>query len=216
MDALETLTAVTTEQWDAIRAELEKLLKIKQKAGESLPDYAVRLAKAGIDPKKVSDDDWNTLDEDTTQKWLNGASIALEKGEQIALPPGSYDAATETSESAAAPPAKKSGGKKAPAAKKAAAEPPAKKAAATKALAKKAAKAPAKEKGRGRPTLFSENDVIKVNQATPFRAGTASATGYAKIKDGMTVKKAIAAGAPRRLIRWANICEYITVAPPSA
>lgn len=212
----EALTAVTAEQWAVILPDLEKLLKTKQKAGEDLSAYALRLVKMASDEKKVSDDDWETL-EDVTQMWVNGSKVADEKGEPPLLPPGVVgapaDAASGETEPAEATkaPAKTANGSKAPAKKAVAKKVPAKKAAAKKAAAKKT---PAKsgEKSRGRPTLFSDADKITIKQKEPFRAGSASAIGFAKMKTGMTVEKAIEAGTPRRLIRWSKICDYIEVA----
>lgn len=214
------LTEVTAKQWGAIRADLEKLLSAEQKDGEPLADYARRLARAASDPKKITDDAWETLD-DLTQKWVNGANSLDEKGEPVPLPPGSETSAPPAAGEGApagdtAAPAAKAPKRKAPAAKPA--REPEKKAPAKKVPAKKkvpekkpAAKQAPAEKSRGRPTLFQDTDVIHIKKKEPFRAGTASAIGFSKIRDGATVAKAVTAGTPRRLIRWAKICEYIDV-----
>lgn len=212
------LTEVTAEQFATVREELEALLKTKQKKGEDLPEYAARLAKMAADPKKVSDDDWEGLSETPTQKWVNGANVALEAREQVPLPPGTDDGdegddVDEAEEAAAKEAAKAPRTTRGRSAKKQ--ETPAKKA---KAAAPKKQKTPAKKavaggKPRGRPRLFSDDDIITVKEKEPFRAGTMSAKGFALLKTGMTVKKAVAAGTTRRLIRWANICDYIDVAP---
>lgn len=230
--AEQEITSITAEQWTGIQADLEKLLKTKRKPSETLAVYAQRLAKMANDPKKISDEMFQTLD-DLSGNWVNSFLVANEKGTGASLLPPedpssavdtaadegvtSGDEAKETAESAATAPSKASGRTK-PKSKPAKAPVPEK--APTKkakdAAAPPAKKAPAKskadaDKSRGRPALFNSADVIKIVNKEPFRAGTASADGFSKIKDGATVKKAMDAGAPRRLIRWAKICGYIEV-----
>lgn len=222
------LTEVSAEQFVAIRADLEKLLKTAQKPKESLVNYAVRLAKTTADPKRVTDDDWETLDEQT-QMWVNGMIDADEKGGAPTLPLGvkdevaSEDAVAsdvETNKEAQArPPVKtKTKTRTEVGTVKVTPEKPSKKNKLTgKAVEKEVApKKKSKDKkeskeGRGRPSLFGATDVITVKQKAPFRAGTLSAIGFANIRTGATVQKAIAAGVPRRLIRWSNICGYIEI-----
>lgn len=234
MPEQDMLTEVNAEQWAAIQPDLEKLLKIKRKDGETLLAYATRLAKAANDPKRVTDDAWNDLQE-VTQQWINGANVLDEKGEPVPLPPGAAEAEAAAQEGSgkASDGDEPTTGREGPGKGKAPG-PNAGKAAKPKKPAKPARPAkeakpakPAKEakpakpvkkddaKSRGRPTLFSNEDVITIKNKEPFRAGTASAIGFSKIKNGMTVNKAIEAGTPRRLIRWANICEYITVSAPA-
>lgn len=213
------LTEVTAEQWETILPDIEKVLGLKRKKNEALIDYATRLAKTAVDPKKLTDDAWQTLD-DLTQEWVNGSQHAMERGESVLLPPDTVeddgvvddasddvdaddadqpdseeDVAQELEEPAKAP-TKKKPAKKTPAA-------PAPAPAKTKAKPKAAPKSSDASTTRGRPTLFGPDaKITPAHKENPYREGSKGAAWYAKYKKGQTVDEAIAAGVPRGQIRF--------------
>ena len=209
--------------------DLQALLKLEPEEGETQHEFSKRLAEKGF---AVTEEDWETLSE-PTQSWINDIVTAVSEKKpisQLTLPSGIDDVIPaepasdpETGEITEEPaPAKKAAKKKAPAkapakaAPKAAAKP-----AAAKPAAKTAAKAPAKKaaKTNGAPKAkvgpkgrFALTDKIKViNKDSPFRKGTKAEGWHAKLKDGMTVEAAVAAGVPRHHIRWEDTLGHIKI-----
>lgn len=180
-----------------VRSDLEGLLQLALNPGEAPAAYAKRLAIAA---NGLEDDQWGLLEE-PTQAWVNDALEAVEKKKAIPLPEGLEEVVAEPE--AAAAPAKVNGSAK----KKSAVTAPAKpKVAAKKAAPAKKGKGkapPAKGDRPGPKGLFARGDKIKLlTKENPFREGTKCANWWAKMKDGMTVDAAIAAGVPRHHIRW--------------
>jgi len=201
-----------------VRSDLEDLLQLEMKSGETAAAYAKRLAVAA---NGIGDGEWETLEE-ATQAWVNAALEAVENKTEIPLPEGLSEEAPPEEEAAPAeaddPPAKTNGKEaKAKPAKKSAAKP---KAAAKKAAGPAKTAAPKKAKGKATPKgshpgpkgLFERGDKIKLlTKENPFRSGTKCAGWWDKLKDGMTVDAAIAAGVPRHHIRWELTLEYVKI-----
>ena len=193
------LKEVDMAQWTDIRAELEKLLKLKQKEGETLQTYALRLARRASNDSVVSDDDWERLQEQT-QRWVNGViEDADEKGLPPMLPPEllklepTPEPAAKRKAAKAAPAeaakkvdsGKKKDGKKAP-----------------KEAAKPAAVGNGSRVGR-LPSKYPTTARIKLlREGNPYRTNTKGASGYSKYREGMTVKQALAAGIHRHQISY--------------
>ena len=71
---------ITLEQWDAIKAELLLICKLKESA--DIRQFAHDLA---CEANKISDEDWETLT-DGTQNWVNTSLVAIENHAPIVLP----------------------------------------------------------------------------------------------------------------------------------
>lgn len=171
--------------------ELQPILKLTPKKGETRTAFSERLARKAND---MAEDAWESL-EQPTQVWVNSAIEALASSKAIPLPTGIDEVLPEEEEEAPAP-AKK----KAPTTKAAAGKP------------SKKAPVPAKGTSGGPKGKFSREDKIKVNvAANPFREGCKAHDWFGKIKDGATVDQAIAAGAPRHHIRWASALGHIKI-----
>lgn len=66
----------------AIENELLEVTKFKKKAKEDRQDYLARLMKAVSDPKKISDEVWESISKEA-QDWNNGAAEQYKAGDQI-------------------------------------------------------------------------------------------------------------------------------------
>jgi hypothetical protein len=218
--------------------DLQALLKLEPEEGETQHEFAKRLAEKGL---AVTEENWETLSEPTQSWINDIVMAVSEKKpiSQLTLPSGIDDVIPaepasdpETGEiTEEAAPAKKAAKKKAPsklvgaanhASRDAAIKADNKKAKpATKPAAKTAAKAPAKKaaKTNGAPKAkvgpkgrFALTDKIKVlHKESPFRKGTKAEGWHAKLKDGMTVEAAVAAGVPRHHIRWEDTLGHIKI-----
>ena len=204
---------MTPKQWEAVRSELEKVCKCRQKKGQSLVEYVkdVLVEKANA----LSDDDWDDLTEDTGN-WVNEAIRCIEEKEPLPLPKEALEYDTEDADGEEAEEegeeevteAKPKGHKRRGAAK----EKEEKKAPDKKAPDKKAAK---KANGRGRPARFDDKAKITVLTDNPHRTGTKDHELFKKFKDGMTVAKALSKGVTRYAINWYHDREHIEVNNPS-
>jgi hypothetical protein len=223
------MAAITAKQFATIRADAEKLLKTQQKPKETLAAYVLRLAKAASDPKKTTDEDWETLDE-TTQKFLNGVLEADEKGQMIPLhdAPAPEEPEEEEQEDGDIPGTGEDHG-----AKKAK-SPPARTAAKAKAAAKKPAKAPpakapraakppkevpAAAAGRpGRKPKHPDDSIIRVDvEENPHRKGAKDYDKFKKLKakDGRTIAEALKGGVELGYLRYAEKRGIITIKAPA-
>lgn len=149
-------------------SELTKSLKLTPKDGEATQAFLARLLKK---QETLEDDAWKALPK-KVQVWINAAVDAAEADKELPVPKG-MDVKAD--------------------------EPKGKAAKATKANGKdkgKAAKANGKAKkvGAKREAPFKSDAKITVKEKAPHRDGTLIAQRYAKLKTGMTVEKAIAAG----------------------
>lgn len=174
----------------SIVEDLQVVLKLKPKAKETQAAFAERLARKAND---MENDDWETLSQET-QVWVNAAIEAIGKSQALPLPDGIATALPEAVAEEA--PAAKPKGK-------------------TAAPAAKPVKTPAKADApstRGPKGKFGAEDAIEiVPETNPFREGTKCHTWFGKITDGMTVKQAVEAGAPRHHIRWAHTLGHLKI-----
>lgn len=201
-----------------IQVELEKLTKLQPRPGEAAEPYTRRVMKK---VNALADQDaanWEALS-DAAQEWMNANTTADDEGQALALlelpeagPAPTAEEAPPPNESDEVPTVAKTktktktkaGSKKTPAKPKAA--PPAKKAPAKTAAAPKtkakAQNGTAERAHRpGRRPLFPDNGVITILQDdNPHRAGTIRDLAFKKMKNGMTVTQAVAAGVPRQQV----------------
>lgn len=201
-------------------SDLQSATKVTVRPGESAQEYARRLAHKAND---LTDDKWESLDE-ATQHWANEAIEAIrKKTKEIPLPTGieelfrfvdeeEEEEEKSGSEESGDPtddydeddkPVKKAKVK----AKPVQAQKPTK----AKALVKPAKKAAAKE-AVGRKGKFVEGATIKVvADENPFREGSKAHDWFGRIKNGMTLSDAVAAGTPRNHIRWAHSLGHLKI-----
>lgn len=193
-----------------VAEELQNVFELQPNEGESVSDYARRLASAAND---MTDEAWQGLTT-ATQKWVNAALEAVEKNETLPLPSGvealmpqQADAGglseevvegekgvasnAKSSKNGAAKAAPKAGNAKKPAATKAVAS--------VKTGGKKAAPKTSRPGPRGN---FETSSKIKLAKENPYREGTKGHSWFALYKSGMMVETAIAAGVPRAQVRW--------------
>lgn len=202
-------TEVTVEEWDFIRGELEALLKTKQKKNEDLPAYALRLALGAADDKKITDEQWEDLDEERTQKWVNGAIILSEKNQPVPLPAelleaapdadadaddegdepeqGEVDGDEEEEEAPASAPKRKAG-----------------RAASTKKDAKPGKpKRAASSTSKGRPSALDKKAPITILvKPSPYKKGSKIDGRYALLAKRKTVGAALEAGVGSGYVRY--------------
>lgn len=193
-------------------ADLQGVLDLAVKKGETQAVFAERLARAANDETNMSNDDWETLDNET-QVWVNTATEAIKRSEAIPLPTGiDFIIPAEKTEEAPAKPSTKAKKEAAPKEEKPAPK-EAKKEKAEKPA--KVAKETAKENGgapRGPRGKFAADAKINiVAEKNPFRDGTKCYGWFGKITEGMTVAEAVEAGAPRNHIRWAHTLGHIKI-----
>ena len=194
----------------SVVSELQTITKVEVREGESIEDFAKRLARKTND---LTDDKWETLGE-ASQEWANDAIEALSKKRPVPLPeglkdlfakPGSEESGDPTDDEEHDPET----GELPPPAKKAA--PPKKKAAAKTPPAKKVAAKKTAKAAAGRRGNFTTEAGIKILVDNPFREGSKGKEWFEKYKDGMTVSEALEAGVPRSQIRWDVRHEHIRV-----
>jgi len=169
---------MTPKQWEALKEELQGFVNLKLKKAESTEAFARRLAlKAN---SQISDDDWNTMSDDT-QTWVNETLEAIDKGNVIDLPEGEHDD----------PPAAKATGKRGQA----------------KGKGNSKGKGKGKSKGAaanaGRPGRYpADAKITVIMKKNPHRAGTRAHEYYASYKKGGTVADALQAGVTFSYMAW--------------
>ena len=180
--------------------ELQSLLELEVKPGESATAFAERLARKADDLK---DDDWQTLTE-ATQRWVNSAIDAISSHSEIALPSGidAVEGLTDEEEEGSTVdnegvdmskrPAKKSGGKKLLKQIKKAA----KKFVAASGNGTQATKRGPKHK------LSPSARITVLAKVNPHRPGSADFDRFNLYKSKMTVEEALKAGVRSRDINW--------------
>lgn len=168
--------------------ELSNVAKMKPKAGETALSYATRLARKAND---LSDSDWGGLSE-PTQVWVNSALDALQHTQPVPLPEGA-EAAMQAE--APSPRGDKSSERKN---KIEHVPPPAELGAPRKERSTPKAKK-AVESGERERINDDEKITILVDK-NPHRAGSIRDQSFKVLKNGMTVKEAVAAGARRQQI----------------
>lgn len=165
-----------------VREELESLLKIKQKPGESDTDYA---ARAAVKANRTSDSQWEALSV-VAQKWVNDALEVQEKYAEAS--DEEYIKHMPTLE-----PAKAGGSEEAARSVTQKQPKPAKKPKDKSAAKGKSTKTPSDR--RGRPPRFDLAGKIKILvDKYPRREGTSRHKAFKLLKDGMTVQQAFDAG----------------------
>lgn len=181
-----------------IEAELGTF-KVKRKDGEDDQSYFRRLFEKA---NTCTDDQWKALSEDT-QKWVNAASAAVEEGNTIPNFDGEVvEATAETSETAdedTMATKKEKGAAKSKAG--------AKKGGAAKAAAKTVNKGAVGRKGT---YPLDAKITVKVKD-NPHRESSKDYNKFKGLKTGMTVEKALAAGADWGYLRYAAGRELIAV-----
>lgn len=177
-----------------VAAELKEVTGVEQKPGEAQDAFLVRLAKKAND---LQDDEWQALSHDA-QVWVNAGLDAVEAKKVPPVPAG-----MEAAQGDAPAPKKGKKGDKAE---------PVKGKKEAKAEPKKADKKAKPLEGRGPKGKFAKTDKIKVLvKENPFREGCKAHTRFGSIKTGMTIEEAVAAGAPRSHIRWAETLGHLEI-----
>lgn len=150
-------------------SELTSALKLKPKPGEGTQAFLAKLLKK---QEGLKDDEWKQLPK-KAQVWINAAVDAAEADKELPVPKGMEATAAEE------PKADKKSAK-----------------ANGKADKGKAAKGNGKAKKVGAPRVapFKPDAKITVKEKAPHRDGSLIAQRYSKLKTGMTVEKALAAG----------------------